>query len=107
MLFCDVVQTEWDVTRFADSVKNTKVDGDKEAKADLRLPLYFRQAEFGKLTTPATILDMHGRVMVWALPGVLNSKRLVNNSTHFCLKKSLNYFNSKTTTKLHMDFNVG
>ena len=82
MLVCNVVQMEWDVTRFADSVKNTRVHEDKEAEADLRLPLYFRQAEFGKLTTPATILDMHGRVMVWALPGILNPKRLVNNSTH-------------------------
>jgi hypothetical protein len=74
MLVCNVVQTEWDVTRFADSVKNTRVHEDKEAEADLRLPLYFRQAEFGKLTTPATILDMHGRVMVWALPSILNPK---------------------------------
>jgi hypothetical protein len=100
------VQTEWDVTRFADRVKNTKVHEDREAEADLRLPLYFPQAAFGKLTTPATILDMHGRVMVWALPGILNQKRLVNNSMHFCLKMFSKYFNSRTTTKLHVDLKV-
>jgi hypothetical protein len=85
-MLCNVVQTEWDVTRFADKVKNTRVREVGEAQADLTLPLYFRQANFGKLATPTTILDMHGRIMVWALPGILHPKRLVNTSMSFCLK---------------------
>jgi hypothetical protein len=81
----NVVQTEWDVTRFADKVKNTQVHEDQEAEADLRLPIYFRQANFGKLTTPTTILDIHGKVMVWALPGVLHPRRLVKFPRTFAL----------------------
>jgi hypothetical protein len=81
LMVYNVVQTKWDVTRFADKVKNTKVDPVKEALEDLALPMYFPQAEFGKLTNPATILDLHGKVMVWALPGVLHPKRIVRNST--------------------------
>lgn len=87
-----VVQTKWDVTRFADRVKNTKVHGDRVAQADLTLPLYFQQAEFGDLVTPTTILDMHGKIMVWALPGILHPSRLVSNSTHFCFKMSFEIF---------------
>jgi len=82
LIIYNVVQTEWDITRFADKVKNTKVDEIKESQEDLTLSIYFPQARFGKLTDPATILDLHGKVMVWALPGVLHPKRMVRNSTH-------------------------
>jgi hypothetical protein len=71
--------TNWDVTRFADRVKNSKVTSDGSvSEADGTLPEYFEQATFGDLTEPATILDMHGRVMVWALPGVMHPNRLVS-----------------------------
>lgn len=98
-MLLNVVQTEWDVTRFADRVKNTKVKEKGVAEADLRLPLSFRQANFGKLVNPTTILDMHGKIMVWALPGVLHENRLVNISTHLCLKTMFKCFNSRTTIK--------
>ena len=85
LMACNAVQTKWDVTRFADSVKNTKVHEDQQSLQDLRLPLYFEQAVFGKLADPATILDVHGKVMVWALPGVLHPKRMVRELTHIHL----------------------
>jgi hypothetical protein len=97
------VQTKWDVTRFADRVKNTRVHEDRVAQADLTLPLFFPQANFGELETPTTILDMHGKIMVWSLSGVLHPKRLVNNSMYFCLKMFLKYFNSRTITELYVD----
>jgi hypothetical protein len=63
-------------------VKNSKVtiDGSISA-ADESIPEYFEQAAFGDLTEPTTIMDMHGRVMVWALPGVLHPNRLVRSCT--------------------------
>lgn len=71
--------TNWDITRFADRVKNSKVNEDgSESKADEALQDYFEQATFGDLTEPATLLDVGGRVMVWALPGVIHPKRVVS-----------------------------
>jgi hypothetical protein len=70
--------TMWDVNRFAEKVKNTKVkQSESEADADKKLLDDFGHANFGYLTEPTTILDQQGRVMVWALPGVLHPKRLV------------------------------
>jgi hypothetical protein len=67
------------VLRFADRVKNTVVGEDGiESKADERLSVYFEQANFGDLEDPATILDQHGRVLVWGLQGVLHPNRLVS-----------------------------
>jgi hypothetical protein len=97
-----LVQTEWDITRFADKVKNTKVDENKESPADLTLPLHFPQAEFGKLTDPATILDLHGKVMVWALPGVLHPNRIVRNLTHVRLTWFYNIIIRRTTMKQYV-----
>lgn len=71
------MRTEWDLERFAESAKNTKVRESGQSPADERLSLRFPQAEFGRLVDPSTILDRHGRVAVWALPGVLHPKRLV------------------------------
>lgn len=64
--------------RFADRVKSSVVrKNGSESNTDERLPVYFEQAEFGDLEDPATILDQHGRVMVWALQDVLHPNRLV------------------------------
>jgi hypothetical protein len=79
--------TDWDITCFADKVKNPKVAEDgAESKTDLSLHKYFEQMNFGDLTEPTTILDMHGRIMVWALPGMLHPNRLVRRLQNFrCL----------------------
>jgi hypothetical protein len=71
-------KTSWDLTRFADQVKNTvaRTEGE-ESQADSRLPVYFQEANFGDITEPATVLDQYGRIMTWVLPGVLHPKRLV------------------------------
>jgi hypothetical protein len=95
-------QTQWDVTRFADNVKNTKVKETGESQSDQRLPIYFPQAKFGKVVEPATILDLHGRVMVWALPGVLHPGRLVGNSLETPLY-NFNCYNRRTFTKQQED----
>ena len=72
-------QTAWDVTRFADRVKGSVLpDSGIVSDADARLNVYFEQAAFGDITEPAAIIDEHGRVMVWQLPGVLHPMRLVS-----------------------------
>jgi hypothetical protein len=73
------VKTEWDVSRFANRVKNSRVDASgKVSAADAKLNEYFKESSFGSLTEPTIILDMHNRIMVWALPGLLHLKRIVS-----------------------------
>jgi hypothetical protein len=70
--------TEWDVTRFADRVKNTRphADGDGSGE-DKRLAKFFTCPEFGDMYEPSTILDRHGRIMVWYLPDIFAPCRVV------------------------------
>lgn len=71
-------RTEWDVTRLADKVKNTRaLDDGKSALDDLKLAKHFKNPELGHLDEPATILDRYGRIMVWHLPGIFVSSRIV------------------------------
>jgi hypothetical protein len=80
---CFSGRTAWDVERLADHVKNSVVhENGMESQADSSTPEYFEQADFGDITDPTTILDMHGRVIVWALPGVMHPNRLVSQALH-------------------------
>lgn len=49
----------------------------EEAKADMNLAKYFPKAKFGHLTNPTTIFNKYGKIIVWALPGVLHPNQLV------------------------------
>ncbi|KAI6115787.1 hypothetical protein EV401DRAFT_1889372 [Pisolithus croceorrhizus] len=58
--------TEWDIDRFAEHKRNVE---DKTK--------YFPYPQWGLISDPATILDVHGRVMVWYLPGIMSPARVV------------------------------
>jgi hypothetical protein len=80
MIYFDLDKTEWDVTRLADRVKNTRpnVDGITDTSVeDARLAKYFKNPQFGDLDMPAVILDCHGRIMLWYLPRILSPYRVV------------------------------
>jgi hypothetical protein len=78
LIICNAEFISWDVTRFSDRAKATRVkESGLEAAGDQSLPSYFHPADFGELIEPTIILDQHGNVMVWALPGVLHPNRLV------------------------------
>ena len=74
-------KTEWDVTRFAERVKNTRpcIDGDNFAE-DARLAKFFVNPNFGDVDEPCTMLDRHGRIMVWYLPHIFVSGRVVSTT---------------------------
>jgi hypothetical protein len=61
---------EWDVTRFVDKLK--KKTG-KQSEPDMPVD----EVELTPLREPATIVDQQGRVLAWALPGILHPNRLV------------------------------
>ena len=74
------VSTDWNVERFAEKVRNSRVNNDGSlSEADMNLHKYFPQAQFGDLSTPTTILDCHGNIQVWYLPGILHPMRLVSD----------------------------
>ncbi|KAI6115546.1 hypothetical protein EV401DRAFT_1889521 [Pisolithus croceorrhizus] len=71
--------TEWDIDRFAELKRNVE---DKTK--------YFPYPQWGFISDPATILDVHGRVVVWYLPGIMSPARVEHlNKIHLPLKDSL------------------
>lgn len=64
----------------ADFVKATTVTASGQpAGNDLSFANYFPNAELGYIKVPATLVDRHGRVMTWHLPGILSEARVVSN----------------------------
>ncbi|KAI6102310.1 hypothetical protein EV401DRAFT_1893973 [Pisolithus croceorrhizus] len=71
--------TEWDIDRFAELKRNV---GDKTK--------CFPYPQWGLISDPATILDVHGRVVVWYLPSIMSPARVEHlNKIHLPLKDSL------------------
>jgi hypothetical protein len=90
-----IVQTTWDIDRYADSMKHVKLLA-KGAQLDqrenelARLSKYFELPQnFGHQHEPAVVLDKHGRIVIWYLPNILSEWRLVSN-TSAALYLSLN-----------------
>jgi len=97
-----VDQTDWDVTCLADRVKNSRrLDGDVSIE-DASLAKYFKNPELGDFTLPATILDRHGRILVWYLPHIFSSCRVVRMSAILILLTKRH-----TLTNVQTDLNGG
>ena len=75
-----IVHTEWDVTRYAEHTKIVKVNLDGDILESVKMAKYFTQAQFGNIELPATILDLHGRILAWYLPDILSKKRVVSST---------------------------
>lgn len=64
----------------ADFVKATTVTANGQpAGNDLSFRNYFQDAQLGYIQHPAALVDRHGRVMTWYLPGILSQARVVSN----------------------------
>ncbi|KAI6162708.1 hypothetical protein EDD17DRAFT_1757078 [Pisolithus thermaeus] len=71
--------TEWDIDRFSEPMQNVT---DKTK--------YFPYPQWGQISDPATVLGVHGRVLVWYLPGIMPLARVEHlNKIHLPLKDSL------------------
>jgi hypothetical protein len=62
------VSINWDYDRFVES--SIKRSSGK----------FFEQAHLGRMTRPTTVLDMHGKILMWYLPGLLLPHRVVRSS---------------------------
>ncbi|KAI6120115.1 hypothetical protein EDD16DRAFT_1519066 [Pisolithus croceorrhizus] len=65
--------TKWDIDRFAE-LRPHAADKTK----------YFQYPQWGHISDPATVLDIHGRVMLWYLPGIIPPERVVKQSLLPC-----------------------
>jgi hypothetical protein len=63
----------FDANRLANRVKNIK---DKED--DAKLHKFFGTCHIGHVSEPATVLDTCGSILVWYLPDILTSTRIVS-----------------------------
>jgi hypothetical protein len=68
--------------------KNTKItESCTKVEADKSLRQHFHEAHFKDLIEPTTILDCHGKVIVWALASILHPNCLVSKSAMYLLHK--------------------
>jgi hypothetical protein len=65
----------------ADRTKNVRPQPDADpAVEDARLAKFFKNPRFGYLHDPGTVLDQHGRIMLWHLPSIYSPQRMVSCS---------------------------
>ncbi|KAI5996825.1 hypothetical protein F5J12DRAFT_785252 [Pisolithus orientalis] len=57
--------SDWDADRFSEPLVNAK---DRT--------IHFENPKIGYINAPATVLDVHGRVIVWYLPGIIPDARI-------------------------------
>jgi hypothetical protein len=77
---------EWDVTRYADKLRQTTVNsGTKagqaaEASLRRRYPLLNGSVASAPISRPCIVVDMQGIILVWYLPRILKDSRKVSFS---------------------------
>jgi hypothetical protein len=67
----NTVYVDFDADRLSDVVKSSVEMGDHTSSSNSRLPKYFKLPDLGRIEQPSMIMDRHGRVLVWYLPGIL------------------------------------
>lgn len=68
------VRVPWDADRFAEKVKITVEQRGETSASNASLEKYFINPKLGTLREPAIIVDLHGHIMLWLLPGILSGR---------------------------------
>lgn len=72
------VTAKFDIDRLSDKVKNSRVGGGEAATASNgNLAKFFPPTALGVIEYPSTVVDEHGRIIVWYLPDILAPFRVV------------------------------
>ena len=72
------VKLTYDVDRFADRIKNSQVNNRKQVAKELaRLKKHYPPANGGVHKEPMVVVDCCGQILLWYLPEVLITERLV------------------------------
>lgn len=73
----------FDIDRLGEKVNNARVaEVDSDEVKDDHLKKFFSPTELGVIEHPSTVVDEHGRVILWYLPDILAPFRAV--SVIFC-----------------------
>jgi hypothetical protein len=67
----NTVYVDFDADRLSDSVKSSVEMEGHTSSSNSRLPKYFKLPNLGRIEQPSMIVDRHGKVLVWYLPGIL------------------------------------
>jgi hypothetical protein len=65
------VEVNIDGNRLGESVKMTLEDFDETSKSNEALANFFPTIRLGTLREPAIIIDIHGQILIWYLPGIM------------------------------------
>lgn len=72
------VYVKWDAERLADKANATRFPTEEAVTKDKKkLENYFSFQSLGFQRDPCTLVDIHGRILIWHLPEVLRKWRLV------------------------------
>jgi hypothetical protein len=63
-----LVSTGWDYDRFSDSPGKREISGK-----------YFADVPLGFIAKPTTVVDIHGKILMWYLPDLLLPHRVVRS----------------------------
>jgi len=69
-----LVVVNWDSDRFAQTVKG----GASKSTRHPQLEKFFERAKLGVIDKPATVVDKHGKILLWYLPNILRDDFVVS-----------------------------
>jgi hypothetical protein len=62
-----------------EKTKNATVTSEEAHEKEMvKLKKYFDLKEIGKRTYPCTLVEKHGRILIWHLPQMLSNNRMVS-----------------------------
>lgn len=72
------VAAKFDIDRLAEKVKSSRVrDDETDYLSNDHLKKYFAPTALGVIEHPSTVVDEHGRVILWYLPDIIAPFRVV------------------------------
>lgn len=78
MLILPTVIANFDIDRLGDKVKNSRIkDGEVDNPSNDNLAKFFPPTTLGVIEYPSTVVDEHGRIILWYLPDILAPFRVV------------------------------
>lgn len=74
-----LVHAHFDIDRLADKVKTTRVQDSRPDDAAIgQLSKFFTPTALGVVEMPSTVVDQHGRIILWHLPDIIAPHRVVS-----------------------------
>lgn len=95
-----IVVLPWDVERFVDKLRTMTVTSEEAFEKEMtRLSGYFKKQNLGERKDPCSLVDRHGRVLVWHLPHIFSRDRLVTPKANSNPQQMMTCFRIITMTQ--------